>query len=410
MVIIKNYELTKTDTRLTEHYVIENGEYIDYHHKVCVKPWGHEFLSYMSNKIGIWILHIKKDNGTSIHTHFKKGTILLVLNGKIKLELIDGYDYIYPGMYCFIPKRKFHGIFSVDDNTIIMEIEIYDTDITYSDKNDLLRLIDKYKRSKIGYESSIEVETENLEKYDYFSIDNNCKYMINTTTLNVCTFNKLNLFNKTKDLSGYVILLDGEINLNNYILKEGSIIKTNELFNCKLTNQIFLHLEYNNIENINKIITSEEELEYVCNNLRNDNKKIVLTCGCFDILHVGHMHILSQSKKLGDKLIVCLSSDEQIKYLKGDNRPINTLEDRLNLFTTIPYVDYVYVYYEDNTNDNELELDKIMNIVSPDVWTKGSDYTVKDILIKHPSLTKIDIIELIDGKSTTNIINKVKLQ
>ena len=107
-------------------------------------------------------------------------------------------------------------------------------------------------------------------------------------------------------------------------------------------------------------------------------------------------------------MIVCLSSDEQIKYLKGDSRPINNLEDRLKLFSVIPYVDYVYVYYENLENNNETELDKIMNIIEPDVWTKGGDYTKEDIYKKHPSLGHIEIIDTVIGKSTTNIIKKAQ--
>ena len=114
------------------------------------------------------------------------------------------------------------------------------------------------------------------------------------------------------------------------------------------------------------------------------------------------MHILNQSKKLGDKLIVLLSSDEQIKFLKGINRPINKLEDRLKLFTLVPYVDYVYVYYENLVINNETELDKLMNIVMPDIWTKGDDYNINDIYKKHPSLNKIEIIKRTVGQSGTS--------
>ena len=94
--------------------------------------------------------------------------------------------------------------------------------------------------------------------------------------------------------------------------------------------------------------------------------------------------------------------------MKGENRPINNLEDRLKLFSVIPYVDYVYVYYENLENDNETELDKIINIIEPDVWTKGGDYTKDNIYKKHPSLGHIEIIETLTGKSTTNIIKKAK--
>ena len=211
-------------------------------------------------------------------------------------------------------------------------------------------------------------------------------------------------------LAGLLIILKAvEAFYNGTILKEGSIIKKNDLNNIILDNQKFLQIIFDDTYLKNKIISTEEELEYIVRKLKDKNNKIILTCGCFDILHVGHMHILNQSKKLGDKLIVLLSSDEQIKFLKGINRPINKLEDRLKLFTLVPYVDYVYVYYENLVINNETELDKLMNIVMPDIWTKGDDYNINDIYKKHPSLNKIEIIKRIDGKSTTNIIESCNM-
>lgn len=403
--MIRNYSLNKTDKRLTNNYQIEIGDCVDYKDQVCIKPWGYEFLAYMSKKIGIWILSVKKNTGTSIHTHFRKDTLLVVLNGKLKLEMSDDFDIINPGVYCFIPKRKFHGLSALEDNTIFMEIEIYDNDVTFTDKNDLLRLVDKYKRAKTGYESSVKVVTENLEEYNYFYINNSINFVnfMENTDIIVNTYDSLNLKNSSK-----VILLEGQVFHDGHILKEGSLIKISDLENMKIDNQRFLQLVNKNELTNNKIISSEEELIFIKDKLKEENKKIVLTCGCFDILHVGHLDILKKSREFGDKLIVCLSSDEQIKHLKGDNRPINNLEDRLKLFSVIPYADYVYVYYENLENDNETELDKIMNLIEPDVWTKGGDYTKEDIYKKHPGLGHIEIIDTVIGKSTTNIIKKAR--
>ena len=104
------YNYSNTDLRLTSNYKIEIGEKVDYKNKICVKPWGYEFLSYQSKKIGIWIVNVNKNCGTSIHTHFRKDTFLIVLNGKLKLEMVDSFDIINPGIFCFIPKKKFHGL------------------------------------------------------------------------------------------------------------------------------------------------------------------------------------------------------------------------------------------------------------------------------------------------------------
>lgn len=382
---------------------------IDYKNQVCVKPWGYEYLCYESNKIGIWQLRIIHNNKTSLHTHFKKDTILLVLEGKLKLNMINGYE-IYETMdLIYIPKKKFHGIEPISDFIDILEIEIFDNETNFSNKNDLYRLIDGYVRDK-DYSKSVNIIKDDLEKYNYFYFDNtkpnNLIKKFNDTTLYIGN-NFLENINKNM----YYILLKNEIFFNNKIYKEGSIFNKDEFFNKDfqkiINNNIFLSLENNYLEK-NKIIHNNTELDYICSKYKNLNKKLILTSGCFDILHIGHIKLLKKAKQLGDILIVCLSKDEQIKILKGDSRPINCNDDRLNLFITINYVDYVYLYDENNTNNNEEKLDEIMNIVNPHYWVKGSDYNIEDIRKKHPKLQNIKLINLIEDKSTTNIINKIK--
>jgi len=143
-------------------------------------------------------------------------------------------------------------------------------------------------------------------------------------------------------------------------------------------------------------------LRTVVKNLKN----IVLTSGCFDIVHVGHIQHLIQAKNDGDVLMVCMSSDEQIKKIKGDTRPINTYLDRINLFKMIGCVDYIMMYNEVN-NDTEETLGSIMRIVDPSLWVKGSDYTIEKIREKHPYLRNIKIYPNIPNRSTTSIIEKI---
>jgi len=137
------------------------------------------------------------------------------------------------------------------------------------------------------------------------------------------------------------------------------------------------------------------------------NKKIVLKSGCYDILHVGHIHNLKTAKSLCDTLFVALSSDTQIQKLKGASRPVNTYNDRINVFKTLPYIDYIILYDEENIEKEET-LGQIMKIVGPNIWTKGSDYTVEKIVDKHPYLNKVIIIDNVKDKSTTNIIKKIE--
>jgi rfaE bifunctional protein nucleotidyltransferase chain/domain len=398
-------ETNNSDYYLTNNYQYTDTERIDYKDKVCIKPWGYEFLIYESQKIGTWFLEINKNVGTSTHTHFKKGTIMIVVSGKIKLNMVDDYKIYGEGSVIYIPKRKFHGLNSLSEKSYIIEIELFDEDVNFSNKNDLLRLVDNYKRENTGYSNSVNVLTENLEKYNYFYLENNLHHKVENTEI---YYGELkNIFDKNNKNDIY-ILYENKMMINNKIINVGSFFNYDEISKLDITNSNnkFLRLTFNGIIN-NKIINCIEELKKIVADKNKKNEKIILTSGCFDILHIGHLKLLEESKKKGGTLIVLLSSDEQIKFLKGENRPINNIHDRLNLFKIIPYVDYIIPYCENLTNYNEEVLDTYINIIKPDIWTKGSDYNVENILNLHPSLKNIELINLLDGKSTTNIIKEI---
>lgn len=136
-----------------------------------------------------------------------------------------------------------------------------------------------------------------------------------------------------------------------------------------------------------------------CGFLRDRNFKLVFTNGCFDILHRGHIESLKFAKSQGDKLVVGVNSDSSVGKLK-DGRPINSVSDRISLLASCEYVDYVIVFEE----DTPLEL--IKKIV-PDVVVKGEDYKEKDI-IGHGIVPEIKRCPLVEGISTTKIIEKIK--
>ena len=123
--------------------ITENNTYVDYKSVVCIKPWGYEFLVYENNKIGVWFLKIVKNQGTSLHTHFKKDTFIIVLSGTAKLTLVNN-EIISLGTMksVFIPKNKFHALSSFSDEVFLLEIEIFNKDTLFSNKNDLLRIDD----------------------------------------------------------------------------------------------------------------------------------------------------------------------------------------------------------------------------------------------------------------------------
>jgi len=385
--------------------LLQNQEHteINYQNKVCIKPWGHEFLIYKNNKVAIWYVVIKKGEETSLHCHFKKDTLLITLSGTARIKLIN--DVILPLNILetiYIPRYKFHSLSSFSDETIIMEIEIFSNELNFSDKNDLLRIEDPFKREKTGYEKSVQIETKHLEKWDYFYLNDKFYKNINTTiiTTHKIQNNDFTILNK----DNINILLEGEIFCDSKYLREGSLITNVENMHTFSKNTTILTLNNMNKQDNAKIIYNFDHLKVLLQSLKN--KKIILTSGCFDILHVGHLHSLKVAKSLGDILIVCLSNDEQIKKLKGTNRPINNYEDRIDLFKTIKYVDYIILYNEEDIVKEET-LDKIMQIVNPYYWVKGSDYNLDDIKRKHPSLQNIYLVDNIINKSSTNIINKI---
>ena len=123
---------------------------------------------------------------------------------------------------------------------------------------------------------------------------------------------------------------------------------------------------------------------------------LIFTNGCFDILHVGHLQYLEQSKNLGDRLVVGLNSDASVRRLKGPSRPVNHQADRKRMLQALRCVDEVVIFDEDTPYDLIVSL-------QPDVVTKGGDYTAEDIV--GYGLAKVVVLPYVDGKSTTRILN-----
>ena len=378
-----------------------NSDYKDYLNKIFEKPWGFEYLSYKNENIGIWILHVLQNQKTSLHCHFKKDTLLLVLSGSFKIETYESYYILNECETLYFPANTFHGIMSYSPESIIMEIEIYSNSINYSDKNDLLRIKDPYIRDNNRYESSVvekDISPEisvNFHNKEIFNLGNS-KIIIKKQK----RADSIKLKNSKLDL---MILLKGKI-YNENIIMPGSIIN-----NLKESVIIDNELEYmiisNNFKNENKkIIYNKEQLKDLLNINKFNN--IGLTSGCFDIVHNGHLHNLKICKQNCDTLFVCLSSDKQISEIKGNLRPINNIVDRYKLLSNFSFIDYI-ILYDEIDNNIEKELDNIMNILNPTYWFKGSDYIETEIINIHPGLKNVFLINNIPNISTTNIINKI---
>lgn len=152
----------------------------------------------------------------------------------------------------------------------------------------------------------------------------------------------------------------------------------------------------------NKILTKELLMQY-CLIERLKAKKIVFTNGCFDILHYGHIRLLTQAAQLGHKLIVGLNSDNSVRRLKGSSRPVNAQIDRAWQLASMLVVDAVCIFDE----DTPLELIKFLK---PDVLVKGGDYSISSIVGATEVVAaggKVEIIPFENGYSTSSIINKI---
>tara|TARA_Y100000748_G_scaffold87128_1_gene72134 strand:+ start:1115 stop:1579 length:465 start_codon:yes stop_codon:yes gene_type:complete len=145
----------------------------------------------------------------------------------------------------------------------------------------------------------------------------------------------------------------------------------------------------------------KSELKEKILSLKSKNKKIVFTNGCFDILHLGHLKYLEESKKLGDFLIVAINSDESVKILKGSGRPVNNYTLRSKNLMKLKFVDEVIIFSEQTPI-------KLIKYLLPDVLTKGGDYKTIDIVgssVVEKSGGKVVVLPFLKGYSTTNIIN-----
>ena len=142
----------------------------------------------------------------------------------------------------------------------------------------------------------------------------------------------------------------------------------------------------------------------IINRIKADRKKIVFTNGCFDLLHVGHIRYLAEAKRLGDFLIIGLNSDSSVKELKGEDRPINSFEDRATLLSAIESVDLV-IMFEEQTPEN------LIKDIVPDILVKGGDYNIEDIVGYQTVMQnggQVKTLSFYDGYSSTNYINKIK--
>ncbi|PHS56523.1 MAG: bifunctional heptose 7-phosphate kinase/heptose 1-phosphate adenyltransferase [Sulfurimonas sp.] len=147
-------------------------------------------------------------------------------------------------------------------------------------------------------------------------------------------------------------------------------------------------------------IKTFDEIFEIVSRCKKNGKKIVFTNGCFDILHVGHVKYLQIAKGFGDVLIIGLNSDESVKRLKGESRPINIAKDRAYLLAALEAVDFVVPFESDTPHD-------LIKMLSPDTLVKGGDYKGKEVVGSEFS-GELKLVDFVHGKSTTKTIEKIQ--
>lgn len=153
----------------------------------------------------------------------------------------------------------------------------------------------------------------------------------------------------------------------------------------------------------NKVFKNWQDLSRAVNAVRS-GKKVVFTNGCFDILHAGHIHYLKQARSLGDFLVLALNSDESVRKLKGEERPLQNEDDRAEILSALECVAFVTIFGE----PTPLE---IIKVIKPDLLVKGGDWPV-DKIVGHDFVAtyggKTQSLAFVQGRSTTAIVEKIK--
>ena len=150
-------------------------------------------------------------------------------------------------------------------------------------------------------------------------------------------------------------------------------------------------------------VVTRAALVQIRKKLKREEKKVVFTNGCFDIVHRGHVEYLTKAKALGDVLFIGMNTDASVRRLKGPTRPIVCQDDRALVLAAFRVVDYVCLFDEDTPHE-------LIKAIVPDVLVKGSDWTIDSIVgkdIVEAAGGTVQTIDVVPNRSTTNIIKKI---
>ena len=327
---------------------------------------------------------------------------------------------------CVISRNNIDGIIISDYNKGVITEKLSQNIIKYANENNIPTFVDpkttnymKYKGCFLFKPNQNESETisgeKNIDKILQIIKDKiECNNILLTRGKEGMILN--NIYNKIQH-DNIINLVDvtgaGDIVLCVLVyvyLKEKDLLKA-----CKISNYVGgksvgvignYNISLNDIDEYYKINTDPKNnkiiYDYEENKITQISKKnnIVFTNGCFDILHSAHIELLKFSKNQGDILIVGLNSDDSIKRLKGEKRPINDIYERSKILSLFDFIDYIIIFSDDTPLN-------IIKLLKPNILVKGADYN-KDNIIGKEYVKNIVLFDFILNKSSSNVINKIK--
>jgi rfaE bifunctional protein nucleotidyltransferase chain/domain len=157
---------------------------------------------------------------------------------------------------------------------------------------------------------------------------------------------------------------------------------------------------------VNPKILSLSDVRRRADQIRQAGQKLVLTNGCFDLLHLGHVRYLQEARRLGDFLVVAINGDQSVRALKGEGRPLNGEDDRAEVLAALECVDYITIFAEPRVT-------AVIEALQPTIYVKGGDYTPETLDADEVGALKkvgaeIHTLALVPGKSTSAIIARMK--
>ena len=157
---------------------------------------------------------------------------------------------------------------------------------------------------------------------------------------------------------------------------------------------------------MNQKIVDQDRLVSISESMRKQGRKLVLTNGCFDLLHLGHVRYLQEARSLGDALVVALNGDDSVRSLKGNGRPLNTAQNRAEVIAALQSVDHVVIF-------PELRVTRLIEQLRPAIYVKGGDYTTLSLNPEERTAlekvgAQVQILPFEPGYSTSKMISQIK--